>query len=190
MKSIQAILFDPDGTLFDRTRAQQLVLDVIRAEMPGLSSGMERGDVSRAFAGSAELLSLESRGSQFRLDGEADSEPLWTALEPDHRQWLVDNPIERLECLPRGRHVATCQREPGPVEGETRQCAAGQKDRLEAPVPLRVPESEHHAGHTPFHRRNPDQAHLLEGTPLLQLRGPDLFDQDWRPCFRLEGPLG
>lgn len=52
MKTIRAILFDVDGTLFDRNKAQTAILDVIIGQMPDLFAGLAPAEVSRAFADS------------------------------------------------------------------------------------------------------------------------------------------
>lgn len=66
MKRIEAVLFDVDDTLFDRRRAQDLVLDILMRELPALFDGVEIGRVREAFRESDRISSAENDAGTLR----------------------------------------------------------------------------------------------------------------------------
>ena len=58
-RNIKAILFDVDETLFDRDTAQYLVLDVIVKRLPGIFSGIDMENITRAFLESDAITTTE-----------------------------------------------------------------------------------------------------------------------------------
>lgn len=59
MTQIEAVLFDVDDTLFDRNKAQDLVLEIIVREMPAIFEDLDYDEVRRAFAESDRISSAE-----------------------------------------------------------------------------------------------------------------------------------
>jgi len=62
MKSVEAVLFDVDDTLFDRAAAQDMVLDIIVKERADLFEGLDMNRIRRAFAESDRITNEEHYG--------------------------------------------------------------------------------------------------------------------------------
>ncbi|MFW6157801.1 MAG: HAD family hydrolase [Planctomycetota bacterium] len=55
LTEMDAVLFDIDDTLFDRRKAQRLILDIVTAELADLFRGIDPGRIARAFDKSDRL---------------------------------------------------------------------------------------------------------------------------------------
>jgi HAD superfamily hydrolase (TIGR01509 family) len=66
---LKAVLFDVDDTLFDRSGAQLLVLDVITRELRDLFAGIDRQDLVDAFLESDRVTTLEFYGDAPVVEG-------------------------------------------------------------------------------------------------------------------------
>ncbi|MFO7899084.1 MAG: HAD family hydrolase [Planctomycetota bacterium] len=62
LTEMQAVLFDIDDTLFDRRKAQRLILDIITAELDELFRGIDHARITHAFDES-DRLTLEDYGA-------------------------------------------------------------------------------------------------------------------------------
>jgi len=100
--AVQAVIFDVDDTLFDRRRAQDMVLDVILAEMPGLFATLDRRQAADAFAES-DRISVEEHDAG-TLEGSIRTRRGTLFLEllglpPRHAQEIADLYVTRYPAL-------------------------------------------------------------------------------------------
>jgi len=69
MTDLKAVLFDVDGTLFDRNGAQLMVLDVIAREFCDLFADIDRQELVDAFLESDRMTTLELYGDNLIVEG-------------------------------------------------------------------------------------------------------------------------